>query len=71
MSYFQVLTTGADDPSLIITLVGARAIIKVSGNQHQWLGPGNRTFLEVASTGVVYLADSGFFGGGIQSPEQT
>ena len=26
-----------DDPSLIITLVGTRAIIKVKGHQYRWL----------------------------------
>ena len=31
--YNHLLTTGADDPSL----AGARAIIKVSDNQHRWL----------------------------------
>ena len=31
-------TTGTDDPdTLIIILAGIRAIIKVSGHQHQWL----------------------------------
>ena len=29
----HLLTTGTDDPSL----AGARAIIKVSSHQHQWL----------------------------------
>ena len=38
------LTTCADDPT----------IIKVSGHQHQWLGYGNRTFLEVASMVVTW-----------------
>ena len=40
MSYFQVsnhlLTTGTDDPSI----AGARVIIKVSGDQSQWLAGG-------------------------------
>ena len=40
MSYFQVittmLTTRTDDPSL----VGARAIIKVSGHQYRWSAGG-------------------------------
>ena len=36
----QVLATGADDPSLIITLAGVRVIIKVSGHQHRWLAGG-------------------------------
>ena len=35
-------------------LAGARVIIKVSGHQYQWLGPGNRTFLEVASMDVTW-----------------
>ena len=33
MSYIQVITTGADDPSL----AGARVILKESGYQYQWL----------------------------------
>ena len=33
MSYFQVINTGTDDPSL----AGAQAIIKVSGHQYGWL----------------------------------
>ena len=33
---FQVITTGADGSSL----TGTRAIIKVSGHQHQWLAGG-------------------------------
>ena len=35
-----LLTTGADDQTLIITLTGAWAIIKLSGHQHQWLAGG-------------------------------
>ena len=46
----HLLITGIDDP----TLVGALAIIKVSGHQHWWLWPGNRTFLEVASMVVSW-----------------
>ena len=34
--HYHLLTAGADDPSLN----GARAIIKVSGHQHQWLASG-------------------------------
>ena len=34
--YNHLLTTGADDPSL----VGACAIIKVSGHQYRWLAGG-------------------------------
>ena len=37
MSYLQVMT---DDPALIITLSGARVIIKVSGHQYWWLAGG-------------------------------
>ena len=33
MSYFHLLTTGTFD----LSLAGARAIIKVSGYQYQWL----------------------------------
>ena len=36
----HLLTTGADDPSLINTVAGARAINKVSGHQHQWVASG-------------------------------
>ena len=39
----HMLTTGADDPTLynlVITLAGARAIIKVSSHQHRWLASG-------------------------------
>ena len=36
----HLLTTGADDPSLIITLAGPQAIIEVLGHQHQWLAGG-------------------------------
>ena len=48
------LTIGVDDSSLIITLAGAWTIIKVSGHQHWWLWPGNRTFLETDSTVVSW-----------------
>ena len=37
---YNHLTTSADDPSLIITVAGARAITKVSGHQYQWLAGG-------------------------------
>ena len=52
MSYFQVITTDANDPST--SLAGAQAVIKVSDHQYQWvisrwLWPGNRTFLEMAT----------------------
>ena len=46
----HLLTTGIEDPSF----AGARAIIKVSGHQYWWLGPRNRTFLEVASMVVTW-----------------
>ena len=50
----HLVTTDADDPSL----ASAQAIIEVSGHQHRWLawllGPGNRTFLEVASMVVTW-----------------
>ena len=36
----HLLTTGMDDPTLIITLAGAQAIIKVSGHPYQWLAGG-------------------------------
>ena len=36
----HLLSTGDDDPSLIITFAGTWAIIKVSGHQHQWLAGG-------------------------------
>ena len=36
LEHNHLLTTGTDDPSL----TGARAIIKVSGHQHQWLAGG-------------------------------
>ena len=36
----HLLTTGVDDPSLIITLAGAPATIKVLGHQHWWLAGG-------------------------------
>ena len=39
----QLLTTGADDPSL----AGARAIIKVSGHQHRWLAVAGGYDLEI------------------------
>ena len=32
-----LLTTGADDPTLIITQPPAMIIIKVKGHQYQWL----------------------------------
>ena len=51
----HLLTTGTDD----LTLAGARAIIKASGYQYQWLAggydlQGNKTFLEVASTVITW-----------------
>ena len=36
----HLLTTSTDDPSLIIALASNRVIIKVLGNQHQWLAGG-------------------------------
>ena len=36
----HLLTTGADDPSLIITLAGTHVIIKVSGHKHWWFADG-------------------------------
>ena len=36
MSYFKILTTGADDPSL----AGARAIIRLPGHRYRWLAGG-------------------------------
>ena len=53
----HLLTTDTDNPSF---LTGARAIIKVSGHQYQWLWPGNSTFLEVASM-VISRWIVGFF----------
>ena len=55
----HLLTTGTDDPTLlIIAWALVRVIIKVSGHQHWWLAgwlwPGNRTFLEVASMVVSW-----------------
>ena len=41
-------------PTLIITLAGAWALIKVSGHQNRWLWPRKRTFLEVASMVVTW-----------------
>ena len=32
-----LLTTGTDDPTLIIVQVQARVMIKVSGHKYQWL----------------------------------
>ena len=49
----HLLTTNTDDPSL----AGVRAIIKVGSLApvvSRWLGPGNRTFLEVASMVVTW-----------------
>ena len=34
------LTTGADDPILMLVLAGARAIIKVTGHLHRYLAGG-------------------------------
>ena len=39
--------------TFIITLAGARAVVKVSGHQSGWLRPGNRIFLEVANMVVT------------------
>ena len=55
----HLLTTGADDPTtLIITLVGAQAIIKVAGRKHHWLAGGYDLeighFLEVGSMVVTW-----------------
>ena len=36
----HLLTTGTDDPTLIITWAPARVIIKVSGHRHWWLAGG-------------------------------
>ena len=36
----HLLTTSADDPTLIIARVPERVIIKVKGHQHQWLAGG-------------------------------
>ena len=51
----HLLTTGTDDPSLTDT----QAIIKVSDHQYKRFtsGPGNRTFLEVASMVVTWLIE--------------
>ena len=53
----HLLTTGADDPSLIITWSPARVIINVKGNHHQWLagvyGPDIEHFLDLASMVVI------------------
>ena len=37
MSYFQVITTRADDPTLIIARVPVRVITEVKGHQYRWL----------------------------------
>ena len=59
MSYFQVITTGTDDPSL----ASARAIIKVSGHQDRWLAGGYDLeighFVEVASMVVTWWLPGG------------
>ena len=39
-SHNHLLTTGADDPTLIISWAPTRVIIKVKGHQHQWLAGG-------------------------------
>ena len=36
----HLLTTDTDDPTLIITLAGDRAIVKVSGHPYRWLAGG-------------------------------
>ena len=36
----HLLSTGTNDPSLIITLAGNLAIINVLGHQHWWLAGG-------------------------------
>ena len=47
-----MLTTGAETTfTLIITIAGARVIIKVLGHQHRWLAGG-------------YNRETGLFGGG-------
>ena len=40
LGHNHLLTTGADNPTLIITRVSARVIIELSGHQHQWLAGG-------------------------------
>ena len=58
MSYFQVITTSADDPTLIIARALGRVIIKVLGHQHRWLAGGYDLeighFLEVVSMVVTW-----------------
>ena len=36
----HLLTTGADDPTLIIAWAPVRVTIKVKGHEHQWLASG-------------------------------
>ena len=38
--HIHLLTTGADDPSLIITLADAQPIIKVPCHEYRWLAGG-------------------------------
>ena len=60
MSYFQIITTSADDSSL----TGTRAIIKIKmlGPQYWWLASGYRTFLEVDSMVVTWWIIVAFLG---------
>ena len=59
-----LLTTGADDPTLMSARAPARVIIKVLGHQHQWLAAGSDLeighFLEVASIVVTWWIVGGF-----------
>ena len=60
MSYFQIITTSADDSSL----TGTQAIIKIKmlGPQYWWLAAGYRTFLEVDSMVVTWWIIVAFLG---------
>ena len=57
MFYFQVITT-CEPFTLIITLAGGQAIIKVLGHQNRWIAGGYDleigTFLEVTSMVVTW-----------------
>ena len=51
-----LLTTGTDDPTLIVTLKGGLKSVRSSVLVvSRWLRPGNRTFLEVASMVGVFF----------------
>ena len=50
MSSFQVITTGADEPTLKLSPERQQ----VKGHQYLWLAGGNGTFLEMASMVVSW-----------------